>query len=64
MNNFNQVCPSGNTLVDGFKEERKPVYLETIEEVRGYIRNRVSDLSFGEMRDILREFDEVGYLKV
>jgi len=60
MNGFDKACPSGNSLVDGFKEPVR--YLETEKEVADYIADR--DFTEEEVKDIWAEFESKGCIKL
>lgn len=63
MNNFSKVCPSGNHMVDVYDPEQDE-YIDDISDLRDYIRQTLPAFDFGEMRDILREFNARGYIKI
>ncbi len=63
MNNFREMCPSGNTLIDCELQE-KALYIEDIEGLRQYINEHLPTLKFGSIRDLVKEFRKQGYIKI
>jgi hypothetical protein len=60
MNNFNRLCPSGNTMVE--PTMARTIYIEGKDELRRYIREE--DFTFEELKDIVKEFERKGYIEV
>lgn len=65
MSDFKQACPSGNTLVDCYHEQK--VYSRRItdkKQLREYIRHTACRLTIREMIDLYRELRYMGYVEV
>jgi predicted methyltransferase MtxX (methanogen marker protein 4) len=60
MNNFKQVCPSGNTMIDGDygRESRGQLVITSKEKLREYAEEK--GLNWAEYRVLLRDLTDNG----
>lgn len=65
MNNFNQVCPSGNTMVDGHLEIRPETEILTeVEELKEYLQREGIDPADMDYASHMEIFYSQGYIEV
>jgi len=62
MNNFNRVCPSGNAMAE--PTMTRTTYIETREELRKYINEHLPAYNYTEIRWLVEEFNERGYIEI
>lgn len=62
MNNFNQVCPSGNTIAD--PPMVRTSYIEDKETLKKYINEHLPAYNFTEIRWLVEEFNKKGYVEI
>ena len=65
-NNFNQACPSGNIMVDSVDNHPDPdfynYYIKDKDHLRRFLR--ANSYKVRQIRSILRQFNEDGFIEI